>query len=288
MAFPWNVLAKADLAHAHLVEDMKLGLDLASQGTPPIFCDEAIILSPLPHSIEGATTQRSRWVRGHLSLMGLALSRLPKHLAPGQVVCRRVGHKRSCSPLNDPHYHARCRSLECFDPDRALGAAFDAPWNGLWNDGGFFDRDTGGLVGVWPGCHPCTKPLQTCGACFCAHCQVSSGCVQTKKGWLGPHGKETLTAPRTRVMSLNSGTDTFDVLSGLDDERSIEDRRLENYGYKAIRTKNMAHPRGFEPLASAFGGQRSIQTPSQARYKKLNEFSCFQQSMIFCIASQRG
>jgi hypothetical protein len=37
----------------------------------------------------------------------------------------------------------------------------------------------------------------------------------------------------------------------------------------------MAHPRGFEPLASAFGGQRSIQTPFQARYKKLNEFSCF-------------
>jgi cellulose synthase/poly-beta-1,6-N-acetylglucosamine synthase-like glycosyltransferase len=84
MAFPWDVLAKADLAHGHLVEDMKLGMDLASQGTPPIFCDEAIILSPLPHSVEGATTQRSRWVRGHLSLMGVALSRLPKHLAQGK------------------------------------------------------------------------------------------------------------------------------------------------------------------------------------------------------------
>ena len=84
MAFPWGVLAKADLAHGHLVEDMKLGLDLASQGTPPIFCDDAIILSPLPKSVEGTATQRSRWVRGHLSLMGVALSRLPKHLAQGK------------------------------------------------------------------------------------------------------------------------------------------------------------------------------------------------------------
>ncbi|WP_395173535.1 glycosyltransferase family 2 protein [Roseibium alexandrii] len=84
MAFPWDVLAKADLAHGHLVEDMKLGLDMALQGTPPIFCDEAIILSPLPQSVDGAATQRSRWVRGHLSLMGVALSRLPKHLAQGK------------------------------------------------------------------------------------------------------------------------------------------------------------------------------------------------------------
>ncbi|QDG74814.1 glycosyltransferase family 2 protein [Labrenzia sp. PHM005] len=81
MAFPWNVLARANLAHGHLVEDMKLGFDLASAGKSPIFCNEAIILSPLPQSLDGATTQRSRWVRGHLSLMRTALKRLPRLIA---------------------------------------------------------------------------------------------------------------------------------------------------------------------------------------------------------------
>ena len=41
MAFPWAVIRSANLASGLAVEDLKLGLDLARAGHPPLFCPSA-------------------------------------------------------------------------------------------------------------------------------------------------------------------------------------------------------------------------------------------------------
>ncbi|MFN7024813.1 MAG: glycosyltransferase family 2 protein [Pseudorhizobium sp.] len=70
MAFPWAVIARADLAHGHLVEDMKLGLDLAQEGHPAGYCHAALITSSFPLSIHGQASQRHRWESGRIALLG--------------------------------------------------------------------------------------------------------------------------------------------------------------------------------------------------------------------------
>ncbi len=69
MAFPWQLISKANLASGHLVEDMKLGIDLAREGHPPLFVPEARVDSVFPLSNEAAQRQRSRWEHGHLSTL---------------------------------------------------------------------------------------------------------------------------------------------------------------------------------------------------------------------------
>jgi cellulose synthase/poly-beta-1,6-N-acetylglucosamine synthase-like glycosyltransferase len=69
MAFPWSGIASAELATAHIVEDLKLGLDLARAGTAPVFCPEALVTSSFPNSADGIKTQRTRWEHGHLNLI---------------------------------------------------------------------------------------------------------------------------------------------------------------------------------------------------------------------------
>ena len=75
MAFPWDAIRAADLASGHIVEDLKLGLDLASAGRPSTFCPSARVTSEFPFSASGAITQRERWERGHL---GVICTTLPK------------------------------------------------------------------------------------------------------------------------------------------------------------------------------------------------------------------
>jgi cellulose synthase/poly-beta-1,6-N-acetylglucosamine synthase-like glycosyltransferase len=69
MAFPWHLLRTAPLASGHLVEDLKLGLDLASVGAPPCFCPGALVTSTFAQHAEGETAQRTRWEHGHLSVI---------------------------------------------------------------------------------------------------------------------------------------------------------------------------------------------------------------------------
>jgi cellulose synthase/poly-beta-1,6-N-acetylglucosamine synthase-like glycosyltransferase len=75
MAFPWEVIAKAHLSTGALVEDLKLGLELAADGHPPIFCPAAVVTSEFPMSQEGARSQQLRWEQGHLSLMAVEIPR---------------------------------------------------------------------------------------------------------------------------------------------------------------------------------------------------------------------
>ena len=69
MAFPWELINSVDLATGAIVEDLKLGLDLARIGYPPYFCRSAGISSQFPLSIKGAKSQRKRWEQGHLGMI---------------------------------------------------------------------------------------------------------------------------------------------------------------------------------------------------------------------------
>ena len=77
MAFPWPCIANAALATASIVEDMKLGIDLARHGAPPQFCPEARVTSFFPSLPSAAREQRTRWEHGHL---GMILSEAPRLL----------------------------------------------------------------------------------------------------------------------------------------------------------------------------------------------------------------
>ncbi len=69
MAFLWEHLEGVDLAGSDLVEDMKLGIDLAMRGTPACFCPRAVVRSSFPREKSGWKSQRTRWEHGHLALI---------------------------------------------------------------------------------------------------------------------------------------------------------------------------------------------------------------------------
>jgi cellulose synthase/poly-beta-1,6-N-acetylglucosamine synthase-like glycosyltransferase len=76
MAFPWNVIRRADLASASVVEDLRLGLELTSKGHPPVFCPSAGVISQFASSAKAARTQRERWEGGHISMILTTFPRL--------------------------------------------------------------------------------------------------------------------------------------------------------------------------------------------------------------------
>jgi cellulose synthase/poly-beta-1,6-N-acetylglucosamine synthase-like glycosyltransferase len=69
MAFPWECLRTSTLATGHIVEDLKLGIDLARAGHAPLFCPEALVTSRFPDSAAGVQSQRTRWEHGHLGVI---------------------------------------------------------------------------------------------------------------------------------------------------------------------------------------------------------------------------
>ena len=69
MAFPWAIAQNMALANGHLVEDMKLGADLALMGAPPLFCPSARVTSEFPVAAVAQQSQRKRWEHGHLSVL---------------------------------------------------------------------------------------------------------------------------------------------------------------------------------------------------------------------------
>jgi glycosyltransferase involved in cell wall biosynthesis len=69
MAFLWNDIIKSNLASGHIVEDMKLGVDLTRLNKSPLFLAEALVTSVFPPSAEASNTQRARWEHGHLSVI---------------------------------------------------------------------------------------------------------------------------------------------------------------------------------------------------------------------------
>ena len=76
MAFPWSCISTANLASGHIVEDLKLGLELVRAGSPPLFCPYALVTSVFPASKDGIQSQRARWEHGHLGVIASELPRL--------------------------------------------------------------------------------------------------------------------------------------------------------------------------------------------------------------------
>ncbi|MGB3199492.1 MAG: glycosyltransferase family 2 protein [Nodosilinea sp.] len=84
IALPWAAATSVSIASGHIVEDMKLGLDLALAGYAPQFCQAARVTSRLPSGEQAATTQRTRWEHGHLQIF---IEYVPKLL--GQALKQR-------------------------------------------------------------------------------------------------------------------------------------------------------------------------------------------------------
>jgi cellulose synthase/poly-beta-1,6-N-acetylglucosamine synthase-like glycosyltransferase len=82
MAFPWQAIRSVNVASGHLVEDMKLGMDLAIAGYPVKFCPQALVTSVLPQQDQASTSQRTRWEHGHLQSL---LSYGPELLKNGLI-----------------------------------------------------------------------------------------------------------------------------------------------------------------------------------------------------------
>jgi cellulose synthase/poly-beta-1,6-N-acetylglucosamine synthase-like glycosyltransferase len=76
MAFPWSLLQRINLATGHIVEDLKLGLDCALEGQPPMYLPSVVVESFLPANEEGTRSQRQRWEHGHLSMLTSDIPRL--------------------------------------------------------------------------------------------------------------------------------------------------------------------------------------------------------------------
>jgi cellulose synthase/poly-beta-1,6-N-acetylglucosamine synthase-like glycosyltransferase len=69
MAFPWKQISSVALSSDNIVEDVKLGIDLAKMGHPPIFFPQTLVTSYFPVSTESQATQRKRWEHGHLTMI---------------------------------------------------------------------------------------------------------------------------------------------------------------------------------------------------------------------------
>ena len=76
MAFPYAFLSQVNFQHGHLVEDIKLGIEFASIGLPPCYCDAALLTSEFPLSKAGKRSQRQRWEKGRLQFAASLLRRL--------------------------------------------------------------------------------------------------------------------------------------------------------------------------------------------------------------------
>ncbi|MEO0353791.1 MAG: glycosyltransferase family 2 protein [Cyanobacteria bacterium P01_A01_bin.3] len=87
MAFPWQALQQVEVASGHIVEDMKLGIDLAIAGYPPTLATDYVVTGQLPSSEDAATSQRTRWEHGHLE----SLTTYVPQLLVAAVRQRRLG-----------------------------------------------------------------------------------------------------------------------------------------------------------------------------------------------------
>lgn len=68
MAIPWPVLRSVNLGGS-IVEDTKLGVDLALAGHPPKLCPQAWLCGASAPDRKSAVRQRTRWEHGHVQMI---------------------------------------------------------------------------------------------------------------------------------------------------------------------------------------------------------------------------
>lgn len=120
MAFPWAIIRSVEVANAHLVEDMKLGLDLLLAGHPPQFVPEAEVSGLLPQKQTAIHSQRTRWEHGR---MQLTIAYVPRLLLAA-LQQRRLGLVLSALDLLIP-------PLSLFVVLWAVGMLGAIAWGGL-------------------------------------------------------------------------------------------------------------------------------------------------------------
>ena len=74
MAFPWGVLSRFNLGSGHIVEDLKLTVDLAKAGIAVRFFPQVRVDSFFPTQTTSRAVQSRRWEHGHL---GMIVSEVP-------------------------------------------------------------------------------------------------------------------------------------------------------------------------------------------------------------------
>ena len=79
MAFTWQQITATPLASGEIVEDLKMGLDLAKLGFAPVFCPQAFVSSTFPDSDKAIADQRSRWEHGHMAMILKTIPWLSAH-----------------------------------------------------------------------------------------------------------------------------------------------------------------------------------------------------------------
>jgi cellulose synthase/poly-beta-1,6-N-acetylglucosamine synthase-like glycosyltransferase len=85
MAFPWQVIQQTSLGTGNIVEDMKLGVDLALAGHAPRLCPEAELHGAAAPDRGSAIQQRTRWEHGHMHTL---LTQAPRLLLAGVLGLR--------------------------------------------------------------------------------------------------------------------------------------------------------------------------------------------------------
>src|SRR4051812_32198806 len=85
MSFPWTVLRSANLGTGNIVEDMKLGADLALAGYPPRLCPAARLTGAAAPDRQAAIKQRTRWEHGHMQTL---VTQVPRLLVGGLMRMR--------------------------------------------------------------------------------------------------------------------------------------------------------------------------------------------------------
>ncbi len=100
MAFPFGVVRSVDLASGSIVEDLKLGLDLALAGSAPVFCPSALVTSEFASSATGAGVQRQRWEHGHIAMISAAPSLVVAAVARGNLGLLALALDLAVPPLS--------------------------------------------------------------------------------------------------------------------------------------------------------------------------------------------
>lgn len=101
MAFPRAVLQKAHLGSGNIVEDMKLGVDLALAGHPPLLVPDVHLRGAAAPNQAATMKQRTRWEHGHVATLLYGTPRLIlKGLFTGRMGLVILGLELGVPPLS--------------------------------------------------------------------------------------------------------------------------------------------------------------------------------------------